>query len=664
MTAQYKHWILSQDEEKISHLCFSHQEATNTINEEVLDELDAVLDEITQDKKAKGVILFSGKDKGFIAGADIKHIKALKDVGDVVAFLKKGQRVFAKLEALAIPTVAMIDGFCLGGGLELSLACSYRVAENGDETRLGLPEVKLGIRPGWGGTVRLTQLIGPVAAMDLILSGRLVRSSAAAKMGFVDAAVPKRQLLRAARHFILKQPPKHQASFLQKLMNKQPVRAILAKVLYAKLEKKISRKHYPAPFMVVDNWLRDAATGIKAYENEVTSVVKLATETDTSKNLIRVFFLQERLKAFAKETDAQVKHVHVIGAGTMGGDIAAWCALQGLRVTLEDREAKYIAPAMQRAHKFFKKKLKKRHLIQAAMDRLIPDVKGRGVAKADLIIEAIFEDLTVKQALFKKLEQQAKSDAILATNTSSIPLDEINTELKDPSRLVGIHFFNPVAMMPLVEIVSGEKTSPEVQAKATAFIGKIKRLPLPVQSSPGFLVNRVLMPYLLECMKLLQEGLPGELIDDVATDFGMPMGPVELADTIGLDVCLSVAKNLAQHFSVDIPEELNKMVAAGDLGKKTGKGFYLYKKGKALKKKVPYAANRAEISQRLIQAMLDEAACCLREKVVADADLLDAGMIFGTGFAPFRGGPMHYLESLKDNSDEIIADKPPETVET
>ena len=357
--------------------------------------------------------------------------------------------------------------------------------------------------------------------------------------------------------------------------------------------------------------------------------------------------MQERLKSLGKGVDFQPKHVHVIGAGIMGGDIAAWCALKGLTVTLQDREPKFIAPAVKRAHALFKKRLKVPHLIQAAKDRLIPDQHGSGVKSADVVIEAIIENKEAKQELFSQIESLLKPDTILATNTSSIPLDELSETLQQPDRLVGIHFFNPVAKMQLVEIVEGENTSQENKNKAAKFCRCIDRLPLPVKSSPGFLVNRILMPYLMEAVKLLEEGVPAQVIDRAATDFGMPMGPILLADTVGLDICLSVAEILGEALGLNVPEALRKKVKAGKLGVKSGQGFYQYKKGKQMKTKVNVDnsdSHSEDIADRLILQMLNESIACLREGVIGNMDLVDVGMIFGTGFAPFRGGPMHYME--------------------
>jgi len=644
---KYKNWRLETDEDQILWVYFDRANSSvNTMNREVMEEFAGIVESIMVDTVHKGVIIASGKEKGFIAGADIAEFNKFRDINDAVALLRRVQQIFDRLESLKIPVVAMIDGFCMGGGMELSLACHYRVAEDSSKTRLGLPEVRLGIHPGWGGSVRLPKLIGVLKAMPLILSGSTVTGKVAAKLGIVDAAVPKRHLVKAAKFYALKKYTPRKPSFLQSIIEFPVMRKVVAYFLRQQLRAKVNPLQYPAPFDVINNWERFGLDGVKPYEREAQTASKLFF-SETSQNLVRVFFLQDQLKALGKESDFAPKHVHVIGAGTMGGDIAAWCAFQGYTVTLQDREPKFIAPAIKRAYAMCKEKLKETNLIQAVMDRLTPDVEGRGIEYADVIIEAVFENLAVKQAIFKDAETRAKPTAILATNTSSIPLDEINTAMKDPRRLVGIHFFNPVSKMLLVEIVKGDRTDTTVVNDATAFVRKLDRLPLPVKSSPGFLVNRILMPYLLEAVILMEEGIPASVIDKAMTQFGMPMGPVALADTVGIDICLSVAQNLAQFFpDVKIPQILQDMVAQGKLGRKTGSGFYEYKNGKLVKPaQTTSVIPLEEISNRLVLCLLNESFACLREGVVANSDLLDAGMIFATGFAPFRGGPIHYAKT-------------------
>ncbi len=526
-----KHWKKSIDSDRIVWLGFDRKnETVNSINDEVLDELNGLLQEISEKDQAVGLVIYSLKDSGFIAGADVNLFSTFKDSAEAVDFLRKGQAVFSRLEAIKIPTVAMIDGFCMGGGLELALACDYRIATSSDHTRIGLPEVLLGIHPGWGGTVRLPQLIGGFHALSqVILTGMALRASKAKKLGIVDDVVPLRQLKRAATYFIMQKPAKHQPSFIQAMTNNKWVRSLLTKVIEKQLASKVRKKHYPAPYAALELWEKEGGKGERAYLKEVDSVERLVSHGDTAQNLIRLFKLREKLKSFAKQSDFKAKHVHVIGSGVMGGDIAAWCALKGIQVTLQDMDYERLAPAMNRAHKLFKKKLKKPRLIQAAQDRLTPDIAGKGVERADVIIEAVFENLEVKQNLFKDLETRAKPNAILATNTSSIPLDEISEVMKKPERLVGIHFFNPVARMELVEVVVGTTTSKKITQEAQSFVGQIGKLALPVKSSPGFLVNRILMPYLMECVQLLEEGYRGEVIDSAAKSFGMIMGPVGMS---------------------------------------------------------------------------------------------------------------------------------------
>ena len=654
----YKHWQMQSDASHIVWLGMDRQGApVNTINDEVLDELSSLLHDISQKNEAKGLIIYSLKKKGFVAGADINAFSNLKETAQVMDFLRKGQAVFSYLESLTIPTVAMIDGFCLGGGFELALACDYRIVTDDKNTKIGLPEILLGFHPGWGGTVRLPKLIGGFQALSqVILTGSALSATRAKALGMVDDVVPLRQLVRAAVYYIKNAPPKHKPSVLQSLSNYTWCRSVLAKLMYRQVAKKARQEHYPAPYAVIDLWEKEGGFHDRAYLKEADSVERLITKNDTAINLIRAFFLRERMKAFAKDSRFQAKHVHVIGAGVMGGDIAAWCALKGLTVTLQDQSYEKIGPAIARAHQLFKKKLKKPRPIQAAMDQLLPDPEGHGIARADVIIEAVFENLDVKQAIIKQVEEKAKKEAIIATNTSSIPLDEISQVMANPERLVGIHFFNPVSRMELIEVVSSRRTTKSIRQDACAFVSQIGRLPLPVQSSPGFLVNRLLMPYLIECMQLLNEGYSAEVIDEAALSFGMMMGPVELADTVGMDVCLAVAENLTAHFGGTVPEKLRQMVRAGKLGRKSGEGFYRYKNGKPVKHKISHATGYKEISDRLILRIVNEAAACLREGVVADSDLLDAGMIFGTGFAPFSGGPMHYASQFgHDKLNELFS---------
>ena len=661
MATKYTHWKLETDQDNIAWLHLDKADSsTNTLGREVIDELSAVLDELETDRP-KGLVILSDKPAGFIAGADIQEFTQIENVEQAREVIRRGQGVINRIERFRFPTVALIHGFCLGGGFELALGCDYRIADDAANTKIGLPEVRLGIHPGFGGIARLPGLIGAPAAMDLMLSGRAVSARAAKKMGMIDYAVPSRHLLAAARSMIQKPPKKIKASGWKAATNHPFVRPLLAKYLRKQVAKTASPKHYPAPYAMIDLWVKHAGNKKAMLQGEELSLASLVVG-DTAQNLIREFFLQEKLKSMGDKKLFTPKRVHVIGAGVMGGDIAAWCALRGMQVTVQDRQEETLARVIQRAAKLYKKKLKNPRLVQEVLDRLTPDINGLGAAQADVVIEAIFEDVDAKQSLYKELEPKMKPGALLATNTSSIPLEVLSDCLSDPSRLVGIHFFNPVAMMQLVEIVTAKNTDPEVSAKAAAFTRHIDRLPLPVTSTPGFLVNRVLMPYLLEAVVMESEGVSARVIDQVALDFGMPMGPIALADTVGLDICLAVAdtlsKTLYKESEVEVPAKLRTMVESGKLGKKSGQGFYHYPKNKKGKPVLPKSEKSdmrpTDSGDRLILRMINEARACLREGVVADADLLDAGIIFGTGFAPFRGGPMHYVE---DSGAEALLKK-------
>lgn len=641
-------WRLDIDDDNVAWLCFDKIDGANVLSRNVLTELAEQLVAVS-DKSPAGLIIYSGKDNGFIAGADISEFTQVKDKQDAFELIRHGQQVFNKLASLPFPTVAMIHGYCMGGGLELALACRYRVVSNETSTRLSLPEIKLGIHPGFGGSVRLPSKVGALAAMDMMLTGRNINARSAKRMALVDAAVPERQLRVAAKRYVLDNSMRAASiPWWTRLTNHSLIRPLLAMLFRRQVAKQAKREHYPAPYALIKLWQVYFGNTQRMLDEEAVSVANLAV-TDTARNLVRVFFLREKLKSFSKQNvdDFSPQHVHVIGAGVMGGDIAAWCALKGMRVTLQDSNLDACANTMKRAYVLFDRRLKLPHLVQAAMDRLAPDIHGRCVHQADVVIEAIFEDVGAKQDLFRQLEPKLKDNALLATNTSSIRLETLGEALASPERLVGLHFFNPVAKMPLIEVVKGSSTDETVIKRAEIFAGKIDRLPLPAQSSPGFLVNRVLMPYLLEAVQLFQEGVPASVIDKAATDFGMPMGPIHLADTVGLDICLSVANILAEKLETVVPEKLRSLVENGKLGVKSGQGFYQYKGRKPISEKLDKNYKAPDnITDRLIMSFLNEAVACLREGIVEDTELLDAGIIFGTGFAPFRGGPMHYIESL------------------
>jgi 3-hydroxyacyl-CoA dehydrogenase/enoyl-CoA hydratase/3-hydroxybutyryl-CoA epimerase len=638
-----RHWRSERDQDGIVWLMLDQSGSTvNTLSVDVIAELDAQLMALEQDLP-RGLVIRSGKPGGFIAGADIKEFLRARTREAAAELIRGCHTVFDRLEALGCPTLSLIEGYCLGGGLELALATRYRIALDEPRTRLGLPEVRLGIHPGFGGTLRAPRLIGHLPALDLMLSGRSLSAHAAWKVGLVDHALPERQLVRAARALVLEAPPPHRPPWLQRLAGQRLARPVVAKLMRRKVALRAPEQHYPAPYALIDLWRRHADDPKRMQAEEANSVAQLVVG-DTAQNLIRVFFLQERLKSRGRTTAAPARRVHVIGAGAMGGDIAAWCALRGLQVTLQDQSAHRIAPAIKRAAELFRRELKQPRLVQAALDRLLPDIHAAGVDRADVVIEAIFENADAKQALYRELEPRLRPDALLATNTSSIPLEILGPALTRPERLVGLHFFNPVAKMQLVEVVHAPHTDAGVLAQANGFVRQIDRLPLAVKSSAGFLVNRVLMPYLLEAVTIVGEGIRPELVDRTALEFGMPMGPIELADTVGLDICLSVANILSTHTRAQVPERLQRMVEAGQLGRKSGRGFYGYRNGVLLKGRLDSViAAPPDLSDRLILSLLNEVVACRRAGIVEDDDALDAGIIFGTGFAPFRGGPMRYI---------------------
>lgn len=635
-----RHWRRTIDSEGICWLVLDKAGASaNTLSQDVLLELEREIARL-REQPPRGLVIKSAKRSGFVLGADVKEFGSIGSAAEGAALATRGQALLDELERLPSPTVAAIDGFALGGGLELALACAYRVAVKSYERMLGLPEVQLGIHPGFGGTVRAVQLLGAPLALDLMLTGRLMSPIEANAAGLVDRLVPSPDGLdAAARDLINARPTRHRAKWHLKLLNLAPLRRAVAKRVRARVASRARREHYPAPFAIVDLWQRYGASGARAYRAEAESIGTLLV-TPTCRNLVRMFGLRERMRNLAPKADA-VRRVHVVGAGVMGGDIAAWCALRGLDVTLQDRAREFVEPALRRAKGLFAKRLKEPGAAEAAANRLKVDLDADEIGSAEVVIEAIVEKLEAKQSLFRELEPRLDDRAIVATNTSSIKLENMANALRKPGRFVGLHFFNPVASLPLVEVIRGADTDEETMRRALAFVTQIGKLPLPCRSEPGFVVNRVLMPYMIEALRAHEDGHPLETIDAAAVAFGMPVGPVELADRVGLDVALYVAEVLGAAFGTSPPAVLGAKVSAGELGAKKGRGFYAYVDDKAQKQR-QFPAPDEDLQDRLLLPLVNEAVACWADGVVTDPDLLDAGVVFGTGFAPFRGGPLHY----------------------
>jgi 3-hydroxyacyl-CoA dehydrogenase / enoyl-CoA hydratase / 3-hydroxybutyryl-CoA epimerase len=666
-------WRFSIDIEGIAWAVLDREgESTNTLGRRVLEELNTIVERVetiaksdaeiakgrSKDKNSgqvpgalKGLVFISGKTTGFIAGADVREFETVTTEAEAIESITQINGLLDRIEAMPVPVVAAIDGFCLGGGLELALACHWRIATRTDNTRLGFPEVRLGIFPGFNGTARSIRLAGPINAMQDMLTGAMLRPTAARAQNLVNELVDSRPSLRwAARKAVLRKRRSGAASFAQNVLRKWPVRGFIAKQMVAKTAEKARADHYPAPFKLIEHFEKNGGS-IAQLKREETKAFAPLLFSDTSRNLRRVFRLMEAMKAQAPKDAVAPTRVHVIGAGTMGADIATWAVLSGMEASLQDLSADAIKSALERARKQFQRRYKKRAELDAAIARLVADPTGSHVPRADVVIEAIVEKLEAKQSLFKSLELKLKPGAVLATNTSSIPLEDIAKPLSDPGRLIGIHFFNPVSLMPLVEIVRGTSSREDEVEKGCTFVTAIGKFPLIVKSAPGFLVNRVLGPYLQEAINRLDAPIgtgrfTRDDIDEAAKVFGMPMGPLEVADTVGLDICAHVAETLGMARDPAQGKRLRELVEKGKLGKKTGEGFYVWKDGKPERGTTNLSASAlAKLGEDLVQPLIAECEKALRDGVVESADMVDAGVIFGSGFAPFRGGPLHYRRS-------------------
>lgn len=665
LASELKDWHFSIDHEDIAWAVFDREgQSVNALGQRPLEELGRIIQAVeggAADKTIRGLGILSGKSANFIVGADIAEFEDFKDEAQVIEAVTRVTAMLDRLESLKVPVAVGIHGFCLGGGLELALACHYRVATRDDATRLGFPEVKLGIFPGFHGTARSIRQAGPIAAMEHMLTGRFLRAGAARAVGYVDELVNYPERLRwAVRKAIIQKRRSKPAGTTKMLLAKSPLRGSLVSRMRREVQKKAREDHYPAPYALLRLFAKHGGSTNALKRNEAKFFAPLMVG-DTSRNLRRVFRLQELLKAQApKGLGFKPKRVHVIGAGTMGADIAGWCVANGMLATLQDLSPEQIEKGIKAQDKTLKKKYRTPTALAAAKARLIADPNGDMISRADVVIEAIVEKVEVKQQLFKDIETKLKPGAVMATNTSSIKIEDIAAGLADPGRLIGIHFFNPVALMPLVEVVRGNQSHQQDVDKGCAFVAAIGKFPLIVKSAPGFLVNRVLAPYMFEAMRQLENGEQKERIDEAAKVFGMPMGPIELADTVGLDICAHVGQILGKSGE---GSQLEKLVGAGKLGKKSGQGFYTWKDGKPGRAEISNKTDLAALGRALVQPLIDECERCLAEGVVSTADLVDAGVIFGTGFAPFRGGPLHYRASVNGEGASAPADTAREAAE-
>lgn len=640
--------------------------SANIFDRATLDELRLQLDFIENNSQIKGVIFVSAKKTIFIAGLDLKTIGENPSVDEVRRIIELGQNLFNRIAALKIPTVAAIHGVAVGGGYEISLACDWRIISPDRATKIGLPETKIGLLPAWGGSTRLPRLIGLPKALDIILGGKTVTSKLALKLGMIDDIVPAENLTAFAAKKIQQGKPQRKS---HRLTNNPIAVALISKQVRTELLKK-TRGHYPSilkAFEVVTKGILESIS--HSLELERDGILELV-QSDACKNLLRIFFFQERAKklSVAKSETKPVACVAVIGAGVMGTGIAQWLSAKNLPVVLRDIDAEQVARGMSSIAKIYHDGMKRHAFSQReardGMDNIFPAPNEVSLMRMDLVIEAAVENLELKTKIFARLDELAGDKTILATNTSALPISELAATTRKPERILGIHFFNPVHRMQLVEIVAARQTSPEILQRAVKFAQQIGKLPVVVKDSPGFLVNRILMPYLIEAGNLFEAGAKIEAVDEAMLDFGMPMGPLRLIDEVGVDVSLHVARTLAAHFGerMKIPTVLNKMLDAKMFGRKSGAGFYLHEKGKEARPNpgvILFVQNqgaagfsREELQERMTFLMVNESARCLEEQIVVQPVDVDFAMIMGTGFAPFRGGPLRYADSL--GADKIV----------
>ena len=631
------HWLANVDEDGIAWLYLQTVgKSVNVLNNAVMTELECLLDRLENNKDLRGVALLSGKKGGFVYGADIHEFETLKTASEVANHMLYVHGLFNRIEALPVPSCVGVDGIAVGGGLEIALTFDRLFITSSSKTKLGFPEVNLGIMPGYGGSGRAYGRIGTKAVLDMMVSGRPIGSIDAIKTGLADELVDKPDdLEKSMREWII--GCNGEKPIFTELETAADATAIAA--AKDKYLKRLRSDHTPAPAAIiehVENFGHDksamSASEIDVFPNLMVS--------SASKNLRRVFYLTDAVRKSARG-ESGIKRMHVVGAGVMGGDIAAIGAMAGLDVTLTDMNDAAIVGAIARAKKLFERRLKSDEKVALALARLRTDLDGNGATDADLIIEAVAEKLEVKQAVFKNLEAVSKASAILATNTSAIPLEDIATALIGPERLIGLHFFNPVPVLPLVEVIWSKYSDPEIVSRGMQFAGQIGKMPVRCKSAPGFLVNRALLPYIFKAIEAVAGGEKADHIDEALVDFGMPMGPIELADQIGLDVCLDVGIVLGMPPATKAL--LDEKCRTGTIGRKSGSGFYEWDGNRAIRahqSKDPRVM--AAIAKNMLAPMIEECRKAVDENVVDTADSADAGMIFGIGFPGFRGGPLNW----------------------
>ena len=629
----------------------------NIFDVETLNELNQTLDAIPPG--IRGVVFISAKNSIFIAGADINQLANVKSEAELLDIVKLGQQVFNRIAAMPAVTVAAIHGAALGGGCELTLACDYRIASGDRATQIGLPETSLGILPCWGGASRLPRLIGLPRALDAIMNGKKFAAVPALKAEIVDEIIPREHLLRFALDYVTRGKP-HRKSHA--LTNNPLVASFIAKRARAAALKK-THGHYPAITTALDMMIKGVSVSLDESLKLEQNAIAALSKTDACKNLIRIFGLQDRAKKLGKTKVPPAQRVAVIGAGVMGSGIAQWISSREIAVTMRDVNAEQVRKGMANAAKLFADAAKK-HVIDATaakrgLDRITPATSEVSLQHFDFVIEAAIEQMDAKKKIFARLAEISGPQTILATNTSALSITEIAAATKSPERVIGIHFFNPVHKMQLVEIVVGKTTAPETVERTIRFVQQLGKLPVIAQDSPGFIVNRILLPYLVEAGLLFEQGASVADLDAAMLDFGMPMGPMRLLDEVGIDVGHHVAAELSAAFGarMPVPDVLDAMMKAGLLGRKNGKGFYLHSASgeptvneavRALVSadRLKPELQRSELAKRMVLLMVNEAARCLEEKVAAESADVDFGMIMGTGFAPFRGGPLRYADSI------------------